>query len=152
MSSESVLRQRLTAIFRQFQQEHRWVRLALWTWAIFAIALCAKVLVEGDRHSVYPAFVGSARDWMAREVMYDHEGYYYSPTFTVAFIPFTLVPDRIGQMLWGLASVGLFVWSMRAFYRDVLPRHWPKSMEAGLLPTRVGNTVHSATQRRERCR
>jgi hypothetical protein len=122
-------------------REPRWVQLALWVWGIFAVALCVKVLIEGDRHSVYPAFAGAGRDWLAGEVMYDHEGYYYSPTFTVLFVPFALLPDRLGQMLWGLTSVVLFVWSLRVFYRDVLPRHWPKSMEAGFLLLTLGGSL-----------
>jgi hypothetical protein len=125
----------------RFRREHRWVRVALLLWGIFAVALCAKVLVEGDRHSVYPAFAGAARDWMAGEVMYDHEGYYYSPTFTVSFIPFALLPDRLGQMLWGLLGVGLFVWSLRVFYRDVLPRHWTKEMEGAFLLLTFGGSL-----------
>jgi hypothetical protein len=123
MPRDSAIRRKLLELGDGFRRQHRWVRVALWLWAIFAVALCVKVLVEGDRHSVYPAFAGAARDWMAGEVMYDHEGYYYSPTFTVSFIPFALLPDRLGQTLWGLLGVGLFVWSLRVFYRDVLPRH-----------------------------
>src|SRR5205085_7939399 len=60
-------------------------------------------------------------------------GYYYSPTFSVLFTPFALLPDWLGQTLWGLVSVGLFVWSLRVFYRDVLPQHWPKAAEAAFL-------------------
>ncbi|MCC7084392.1 MAG: DUF2029 domain-containing protein [Pirellulales bacterium] len=115
------------------RQADRWIRFALWTWVAFSVALCAKVLVEGDRHSVYPAFAGAGRDWMAGEVMYDHQGYYYSPTFSVFFIPFSMLPNRLGQVLWGLLSVGLYLLSLRGFYRHALPRHWPRAMEAGFL-------------------
>ncbi len=121
--------------------KNRWVQFALWVWIVFSVALCVKVLVEGDRHSVYPAFAGGAQDWWANEVMYDHEGYYYSPTFSVLFSPFAMLPDRLGQVLWGLISVGLFVWSLRVFYRDVLPPHWSGEMEAGFLLLTLGGSL-----------
>lgn len=121
----------------------RWIRLALWMWGILAIALCVKILVEGDRHSVYPAFAGGSRDWWASEVMYDHEGYFYSPTFSVLFTPFAILPNRLGQMVWGLTSMGLFLWSLRVFYRDVLPRSWPRDTEAGFLLLTLGGSLRS---------
>jgi alpha-1,2-mannosyltransferase len=132
---------KLTNLRTQFRQEHRWVQLALWAWIVLAVALCVKILVQGDRHSVYPAFAGGSQDWWAGEVMYDHYGYYYSPTFSVLFSPFGLLPDRLGQTLWGLTSIGLFVWSLRAFYRDVLPQHWPREMEAGFLLLTLGGAL-----------
>jgi hypothetical protein len=111
----------------------RWIRTALAAWGIFALALCIKVLVEGFNHSVYGAFVSGPRDWWADKAMYLDHGYYYSPTFSVLFTPFTLLPDWLGQMSWGLTSVALLLWSLRTFYREVLPQHWPREAEAAFL-------------------
>ncbi len=111
----------------------RWLQVALGAWVIFAAALCVKVLIEGNGHSVYGAFVSGTRNWWAGQPMYLDRGYYYSPTFSVLFTPFALWPDRVGQLLWGLSSVTVFVWSLRVFYRDVLPQHWPREAEAAFL-------------------
>ncbi len=111
----------------------RWIRTALAAWGLFALALCIKILAEGNNHSVYGAFVSGPRGWWAGKPMYLDRGYYYSPTFSVLFTPFAIFPDWLGQMLWGLASVTLFVGSLRVFYRDVLPQHWPREVEAAFL-------------------
>ncbi|HEY2882265.1 MAG TPA: glycosyltransferase family 87 protein, partial [Pirellulales bacterium] len=111
----------------------RWLQTALLAWGILAVALCIKVLAEGNKHSVYGAFVRGPRAWWANSEMYDTRGYYYSPTFAVLFTPFAVLPDRVGQMLWGLVSVGALVWSLRMFYRRVLPKHWPGEAEAIFL-------------------
>jgi hypothetical protein len=110
-----------------------WVPAALLAWAGLALAICVKILVEGHGHSVYGAFVTGPRQWWSGGVMYDARGYYYSPTFSVLFTPFAILPDWLGQILWGLSSLGIFVWSLRIFYRDVMPNHWPQAMEGGFL-------------------
>ena len=110
-------------------QARRWLRLALLAWIVFAVALVVKILVQGLDHSVYGDFVIGPRRWWAGIPMYDTLAYYYSPTFAVLFTPFAILPDWLGQTLWGLLSVGLFVWSLRIFYRDVLPNNWPWQAE-----------------------
>ena len=65
--------------------------------------------------------------------MYDHRGYYYSPTFSVLFTPFAILPDVLGQMLWGLMSIRPFRVESAGVYRDVLPTHWPRNAEAAFL-------------------
>src|SRR5262245_57520453 len=117
----------------ELQRGRRWMRLALAAWIVFAVALCVKVLVQGIRHSVYGAFVIGPRGWWAGATLYDDRSYFYSPTFSVLFTPFAVLPDWLGQMLWGLFSITLFFWSLRVFYRDVLPRHWPIGTEAVFL-------------------
>jgi hypothetical protein len=114
-------------------RQRRWVQIALIAWGVFAIALCVKIFVEGNSHSVYGAFASGPRAWWSDAPMYVDRGYYYSPTFSVLFTPFAIFPDRIGQLLWGLSSVGIFVWSLRVFFRDVLPQHWPRETEALFL-------------------
>jgi alpha-1,2-mannosyltransferase len=114
-------------------RQRRWVQIALIIWGVFAVALCLKILVEGNSHSVYGAFVSGPRGWWSDSQMYVDRGYYYSPTFSVLFTPFAVFPDRIGQLLWGLSSVGLFVWSLRVFFRDALPEQWPRETEAAFL-------------------
>jgi hypothetical protein len=113
----------------QSPQARRWLRIALLAWVVFAGALVVKILVQKLDHSLYGDFVIGPRRWWANLPMYDTLAYYYSPTFAVLFTPFALLPDWLGQTIWGLISVGLFLWSLRAFYRDVLPKHWPWQAE-----------------------
>jgi hypothetical protein len=98
-------------------------------WGIFTAALVVKILVQGLDHSLYGDFVIGPRRWWADLPMYDTLAYYYSPTFAVLFTPFAILPDWLGQTLWGSLSAGLFAWSLRVFYRDVLPKTWPWQAE-----------------------
>ena len=102
------------------------LRRALTVWAVFAVAVCAKTLLVGGEHSVYPVFAAASRHWWADMSLYsDYEqtekidGYRYSPTFAVAFTPLARLPDRLGAILWGLASIGMLFWSLRVLVRDV---------------------------------
>src|SRR5438477_1921328 len=87
-----------------------WIQSALIGWTALAVAVCVKVLVQGMQHSLYGAFVIGPRNWWAGTPMYRDRSYFYSPTFSVLFTPFAMLPDRLGQMLWGLVSIGLFLW------------------------------------------
>ncbi|HEY2761587.1 MAG TPA: glycosyltransferase family 87 protein [Pirellulales bacterium] len=109
------------------------LRSAIIGWFAFAVALCLKVWIQGADHSVYGAFVIGPRHWWAGAAMYNDRSYFYSPTFSVLFTPFALLPDWLGQTLWGLVSVGLFFWSLRAFYRHVMPNNWPRQAEGAFL-------------------
>jgi len=111
----------------------RWLRVALAAWAVLAVALCVKIVAEGNRHSVFGAFEIGSRGWWSDRHVYENSGFYYTPTFSVLFSPFAYLPAPWGQMLWGFLSVGAFLWSLRAFYRHVLPSHWPADAEAAFL-------------------
>jgi hypothetical protein len=109
------------------------LRTALTAWCVLALALCVKIVVEGNRHSVFGAFEIGSRDWWSDHNAYDNSGFYYTPTFSVLFSPFAFLPAPWGQLLWGLLSVGAFLWSLRVFYRHVLPASWPADAEAAFL-------------------
>lgn len=118
---------------RQSLQAQRWTRLALMAWGIFAVTLVVKILVQGLDHSLYGDFVIGPRRWWADLPMYDTLAYYYSPTFAVLFTPFAILPDWLGQTLWGLAGASLFLWSLRVFYRQVLSKTCPGQGEPFFL-------------------
>ena len=111
----------------------RWLRVALAAWGVLAVALCIKVVIEGNRHSVFGAFELGSRGWWSDSKVYENSGFYYTPTFSVLFSPFAFLPAPWGQMLWGLLSAGAFLWSLRVFYRHVLPATWQRDAEAAFL-------------------
>lgn len=117
--------------------DDRWLRRAMVLWIALAVAVTAKVLVEGNRHSVYKVFAAASHNWWADASLYaEHEGldiYRYSPAFAVAFTPFALLPDCLGQILWNLLSIAVLVGGLRAFARDVLPESWPPGRQGAFL-------------------
>jgi Glycosyltransferase family 87 len=99
-----------------------WLRFAIGAWIALAVAASVKTIIEPQLHTVYTAFSHGSRDWWDGNSLYIDRAYYYSPTFAIAMTPFAVWPDWFGGVLWNLASVGLLLWSLRVFFRDVLAR------------------------------
>ncbi len=97
-----------------------WLRIALNAWLVLAVAASVKTVIEPRQHTVYTAFSQAGRDWWSGHSLYVGRSYYYSPTFALFMAPFSVWPDWFGGVLWNFASVGLLVWSLRTFFRDVL--------------------------------
>jgi hypothetical protein len=99
-----------------------WLRIALNAWLVLAVAASVKTIIEPRQHTVYTAFSQAGRDWWSGHSLYVGRSYFYSPTFAAFMAPFAIWPDWLGGVLWNFASVGLLVWSLRGFFRDVLVR------------------------------
>ncbi len=97
-----------------------WLRIALSAWIALAIAASVKTIIEPELHTVYTAFSHGSRDWWDGHSLYLERAYYYSPTFAILMTPFAVWANWFGGVLWNFASVGLLVWSLRVFFRDVL--------------------------------
>lgn len=71
------------------RQPDAWIRAALTLWIFLAAAASVKVLVQPQRHTVYPVFAAGARHWWAGIPMYtDYEGldlFRYAPAFGSSF-------------------------------------------------------------------
>ena len=127
----------------------RHLRRALALWACLAVAVCVKTACADSHHSVYPQFAASSHHWWADKSLYaDYsetegiDGYRYSPAFAVAFTPLAYLPDRLGMMIWNVASIALLVWALHVLVRDVLPGDWPPQRESAFLTlTLVGSAV-----------
>ena len=99
-----------------------WLRIAINAWILLAIAASVKTVIDPERHTVYTAFSHACRDWWDGNSLYVDRAYYYSPTFAILMTPFAIWPDWFGGVLWNFASVGLLVYALRVFFRDVLSR------------------------------
>lgn len=97
-----------------------WLRVALTAWIVLAVAASVKTVIEPRAHTVYTAFSHGCRDWWDGNSLYVDRAYYYSPTFAILMTPFAIWPDWFGGVLWNFASLGLLVYSLRVFFRDVL--------------------------------
>ncbi len=106
---------------KQLKRE-TWLRIAINAWILLAIAASVKTVIEPERHTVYTAFSHACRDWWDGNSLYVDRAYYYSPTFAILMTPFAIWPDWLGGVLWNFASVGLLVYALRIFFRDVLSR------------------------------
>ena len=114
-----------------------WLRRGIAIWIVLTVAMAGKTLLQGDHHSVYKVFATASRNWWAGQSLYGpQEGidiYRYSPTFSVAFTPFAVLPPRIGNLLWNTCSILLLFGSVRLLARHVFPGPWPPWREGLLL-------------------
>jgi len=122
----------------------RWLRAAMIGWIVLATAASIKNVIEPEFHTVYTTFSHAARDWWAGNSLYVGREFFYSPSFAVLMTPFAIWPDWLGGVFWTWASCGALFYSLRVFYREVLPAmSWPHRAEGQFLLLVLIGTVRS---------
>lgn len=110
-----------------------WKKCTVVVWALVLLVITVRLLVAHNlmRQSVYPPYIGAARNWIAGADLYgpDRMDFRYSPLFAVVFTPFTMFPDRAGNIVWRwlnfAAYLGAVVWWMRGVLRQPSKdKHW----------------------------
>jgi hypothetical protein len=126
--------------------KYRLFGLALVVWGILTLILCGRSFLAPQRATVYPIFSEAARGWCRGEDCYRtvlQDQYRYSPPATVLLVPFALLPDALGGVLWRLVGVAAYVAALCWWMRAVL--HLPPfAVGAGALlllalPLSLGN-------------
>lgn len=89
------------------------LRLTIAIWAIAYLLLCARtLLLKVDKSSVYPDFSSAADHWLNSDQLYVRGGkneFRYSPLIAAFFVPFDLLPPRIGEFLWRSLNFAAFI-------------------------------------------
>src|SRR5713101_4466051 len=135
----------LPEVVRRLRGLGRCERLAVGLWAAAFVTVCARFLEPQHGHSVYPIFVGAARNWLAGADLYQPcaEPYRYSPLVAVLFVPLSLLPDQLGEVLWRVLNVAVFLGALAWWCRAVLPQPLTRGQVALMfllvLPLSVGN-------------
>jgi hypothetical protein len=111
----------------------RWLQTAQVAWIILAVAYLIKAIAAPRIHTVYVDFFAGGHNWWSGESMYDKTEYYYSPTFSLLFSPFTLFPDWLGQTLWNWLSMAAVFGALRTFFREVLRPQFEQICEGKFL-------------------
>ncbi len=128
----------------------RWVRSAVVCWAVVVAGIGVKALAAPHFQSCYPIFAHAARSWQAGLDLYSPDRrpagldcYRYSPLVTALLTPLTLVPDRLGGVLWRLLNAGVLLAGLAWCCRVGLPRRFSPTRQAVLfllvLPLALGN-------------
>jgi Glycosyltransferase family 87 len=114
-------------------------------WAGVFLLIVARVAVSSHRNSVYPIFAQAGQNWLAGASLCEtgDEPYRYSPLVAVCFVPFSLLPDAPGAVLWRLLNGGVFLMALAWWSESVLPGRLTRTQRAVLfllvLPLAVGN-------------
>lgn len=106
-----------------------WLRLALTVWAILLIGVSIRVLIWPRTHTTYPIFASASLDWLNGEDLYlveiekrfglDH--YRYSPLIAALMVPFGLLPEGLGGVLWRLLNAAVFLGAASWWLRVAAP-------------------------------
>lgn len=123
----------------------RWQRLALAVWAAILVVLSIRGLLNARENSVYPIYAGAARNFLDGTELYTARmsPYRYSPLVAALFVPFSLLSDPVGGVLWRLLNAAVYLGSFAWWCRVVLPRCLTASQTAILflfiVPLSVGS-------------
>ncbi|HUI46875.1 MAG TPA: glycosyltransferase family 87 protein [Nitrospirota bacterium] len=95
----------------------RAMRIAVAGWIVLFLAVSAIIAVHGKR-SVVPAYRTAALSWISGQSLYDSTGvggFVYLPQSAVLFVPFALLPPTVGDILWRLGMIAVFVAGLYRF-------------------------------------
>jgi hypothetical protein len=117
---------------RRLEPRSGWKRFALrfvlGAWVVICVLICIRAALWPARHTVYPAFSDAGRCWLRGGDNYDlHfygldiDQYRYAPLVTVGFVPFGLLPDAVGGVLWRLLNMAAFFGGVVVYGRMVWP-------------------------------
>src|SRR5437868_7107378 len=93
----------------------RFARIVIGAWVLLLALVCLRTLLQPRLHSVYPIFIGAARNWLAGEDLYYKgksppgglDDFRYSPVTAALLTPLAPLPDNIGGVLWRLLNAAV---------------------------------------------
>jgi hypothetical protein len=128
-----------------------WQRVAALAWLAVLLVIAGRVLLRPGKQSVYPTYARAAACWRLGEPVYcltdldkvSCNAFRYSPLSAALLVPFGLLPERLGEVLWRLLNAGVLLGAVAGWTRAGLPRRLQPGPRAAvfllLLPLAVGN-------------
>jgi alpha-1,2-mannosyltransferase len=101
-------------------KSERAVKAAWFGWALLFIATAAIILVVGNTRSVVGNYRVAGIAWLDGNGLYDLSGvggFTYLPQAAILFIPFSLLPEITGEVVWRAVNIAVFVLGIRSFTR-----------------------------------
>ncbi len=99
--------------------EKRAVRIA-WTGWFVLFFVVVGMIVTGNPRTVVIDHWAAASDWLAGRNLYDGLGvgsFVYLPQAAILFVPFSLFPPALCEILWRIVNIGTFAVGLRSFSR-----------------------------------
>jgi hypothetical protein len=127
---------------------NRWATIAVLVWAGILLACCGRDLLASRTKSVYPIFAAAARRWPAGADLYDLlapglDRFRYSPAVAALLVPFSLLPDGLGAIVWRFVNAGVYLGALAWWIRVVLPAALTTTQRAALfllvVPLSIGS-------------
>ena len=99
----------------------------VWIWLVILLVVMIRSYLHPDKHSVFPIYSNAVAKWMEGKDSYKRtpadgmtDVYRYVPPVTVGLIPFTLLGNAAGGVLWRLVGVGVFLFGAHKFWKCFL--------------------------------
>lgn len=93
-----------------------WHRCAAWTFLILIfLVINADVIRRPLSHTTMRTYRFASTQWWAGQDPYtydNHSGFLYFPQAAVIFTPFNVLPFYLGEILWRVATFGLFAYAL----------------------------------------
>jgi len=92
-----------------------------WYWIAWGFWLLIFLIIVGDtvrhplKHTTMPTYRLASTQWWQGQDVYSlnaHAGFLYFPQAAFLFTPFNAVPFYAGEILWRIATFGLFTWAL----------------------------------------
>jgi len=105
---------------------HRLAIITIVIWSLAYLGCCARTLVlKVDKSSVYPDFSTAGHNWLNGDQLYVRGGtheFRYSPLVAAFFVPFELLPLKLGEFLWRSLNFAAFVGGLHCCCKTQIPR------------------------------
>ncbi|MEY2493237.1 MAG: hypothetical protein QOH24_2188 [Verrucomicrobiota bacterium] len=116
-------------------------------WALAIVAVCGRIAFNKSptRQDLFPVYQNAGQSWLAGQDLYREAkfDYRYSPLFAATVAPISILPLKIGSILWRLIGIsvflGSFYWTSRAGIPDKLVAKETPLLFLLLLPLALGN-------------
>lgn len=110
-------------------QHTRSETLVIVLWAATIAAVCIRVVLSPETHTVFPVFAAAGRSWITGEDLYSRVAvpvtgpFRYSPLVAAIFAPFSLLPTSAAEVLWRLVEAAIYLGALeRWLTRGIAPR------------------------------
>jgi hypothetical protein len=115
-------------------------RATLLAWALILLVICIRVSISPRAHSVFPIFSTAGLHWrQSGELYYPYffdpnlDVFRYSPLAAALFSPWSVLSERVGNILWRLSNAALYLGAFAWWGRTVLPVCLTQSQQALLF-------------------
>ncbi len=84
-------------------------------WALVFLVIAADVVRHPKAHNTTPTYRTAATLWWQGQDVYTyrpHDGFFYFPQAALIFTPFNVLPFYAGEIVWRVATFGLFAFAL----------------------------------------
>jgi hypothetical protein len=91
--------------------------MARWVMVALVVFVTAKCLFAPGKHSIYPEYVQAGQDFWAEEPE-SFVACQYLPFFSLGMTPLVQLPARVGELVWALGTLAVYLTGLWAFFRS----------------------------------